>query len=257
MGMKEQYLGDINDYRKYVLLRRLCHGGGVRIGVCWMLTAPDTRPHGKKVQYLEEPAKWRHYDSRIFDVLQTVTRTPGSKRLSQIEQSSIVPGAVYFDERLHDGLSARHAYMRRMWQQFRNCTVIFFDPDNGIEVRSAPKGRRNSSKYIYWDELAESRHRGHSALIYQHFRREDRQQTIGGGIEGLLRCSFARVWTFRSAHVVFLLGIHPVHDQILGKVLEQLVITLSPAVDPRNKMLWADEAVSSASLERTEPPQLD
>jgi len=39
--MKEQYVGDINDYRKYALLRYLAEKGGVRTGVCWMLTQPD------------------------------------------------------------------------------------------------------------------------------------------------------------------------------------------------------------------------
>lgn len=36
--MKHQYVGDINDYRKYTLLRLLSSGGTNRIGVCWMLT---------------------------------------------------------------------------------------------------------------------------------------------------------------------------------------------------------------------------
>jgi hypothetical protein len=37
--MKDQYFADINDYRKYGLLRIL--GEGLRVGVCWMLTKPD------------------------------------------------------------------------------------------------------------------------------------------------------------------------------------------------------------------------
>ena len=40
--MKHQYVGDINDYRKYALLRALSAGGANRIGVCWMLTPAVT-----------------------------------------------------------------------------------------------------------------------------------------------------------------------------------------------------------------------
>ncbi len=40
--MKHQYVGDINDYRKYALLRALSAGGANRIGVCWMLTLAIT-----------------------------------------------------------------------------------------------------------------------------------------------------------------------------------------------------------------------
>jgi len=39
--MKNQYFGDINDYRKYGLLRCFAEAG-LNIGVCWMLT-PETR----------------------------------------------------------------------------------------------------------------------------------------------------------------------------------------------------------------------
>jgi hypothetical protein len=40
--VKHQYVGDINDYRKYALLRALSAGGANRIGVCWMLTPAIT-----------------------------------------------------------------------------------------------------------------------------------------------------------------------------------------------------------------------
>jgi len=39
--MKNQYFGDINDYRKYGLLRLLTDGGDIRTAVCWMLTPGD------------------------------------------------------------------------------------------------------------------------------------------------------------------------------------------------------------------------
>lgn len=40
--MKHQYVGDINNYRKYALLRALSADGANRIGVCWMLTLAVT-----------------------------------------------------------------------------------------------------------------------------------------------------------------------------------------------------------------------
>ena len=39
--MKNQYFGDINDYRKYGLLRILTNGGEIKTAVCWMLTTDD------------------------------------------------------------------------------------------------------------------------------------------------------------------------------------------------------------------------
>jgi hypothetical protein len=39
--VKAQYFGDVNDYRKFSLLRPLAAAGRFRIGVCWMMTEPD------------------------------------------------------------------------------------------------------------------------------------------------------------------------------------------------------------------------
>ena len=39
--VKDQYFGDVNDFRKYGLLRVLAGSDRLRLGVCWMLTARD------------------------------------------------------------------------------------------------------------------------------------------------------------------------------------------------------------------------
>jgi hypothetical protein len=70
--MKEQYVGDINDYRKYALLRALAGGGKIKIGVCWMLTPRDNRSDGNKLNYLKNPNKWRRYDPSLFDFRRVV-----------------------------------------------------------------------------------------------------------------------------------------------------------------------------------------
>ena len=67
--MKNQYFGDVNDYKKYGLLRILSDGGSLRIGLCWMLTDGDRTGHGGLIGYLHQPKQWRHYDPELFDKL--------------------------------------------------------------------------------------------------------------------------------------------------------------------------------------------
>ena len=55
VAMKVQYFGDVNDYRKYILLRRI--SSELKIGVCWMLTPDDGRPDGANRGYLTDPAQ--------------------------------------------------------------------------------------------------------------------------------------------------------------------------------------------------------
>jgi hypothetical protein len=44
--MKNQYFGDINDYRKYGLLRAFAEAH-LSVGVCWLLTADDAGGDGE------------------------------------------------------------------------------------------------------------------------------------------------------------------------------------------------------------------
>ena len=50
----------------------------------------------------------------------------------------------------------------------RKSELVFFDPDNGIEIKSVPFGKKKSSKYLYFSEVQRVFKDGHSILIYQH-----------------------------------------------------------------------------------------
>jgi hypothetical protein len=56
--LKNQYFGDVNDYRKYGLLRALSSVTGLPVGVCWLLTMDDGRSDGEFRRYLEEPVRF-------------------------------------------------------------------------------------------------------------------------------------------------------------------------------------------------------
>ena len=62
--MKNQYFGDINDYKKYSLLRLLGGQGQIKTAICWVLTEDDNRTDGSKIKYLEQPDKWHLASSR-------------------------------------------------------------------------------------------------------------------------------------------------------------------------------------------------
>jgi hypothetical protein len=208
--VKDQYVGDINDYRKYALLRALSSGGANRVGVCWMLTPPDGGMDGGKLAYLQQPECHRHVDPELFDILEHAASEPDRRRLATIEDSGAIPGALYQNDPLPDELAGRHTFIGRCAYAFRDVDLIFFDPDNGLEVSSLPKGRRNSSKYLYLDEVAAFYVSGKSLLIYQHFPRIERAVFLNRCAERLrVAAPGASLWAFTTAHVVFLLLLHP------------------------------------------------
>jgi len=210
--MKNQYFGDINDYRKYGLLRALAESSGLPLGVCWLLTAPDQRPDGEFRKYLEQPARWRRHDPDLYDGLQRL-REPGVGRsVSHAEAWGLLPGACYFADLLEDRLAQRDDYFRRAWDALAGCPVLFLDPDNGIEVKSTIRGGKDSSKYVYWVEIEEAYRRGHSLVIYQHWPRAERESyTRRLAEECVVRCGAPLVDSFATPHVLFLLVARPEH----------------------------------------------
>lgn len=170
--MKNQYFGDINDYRKYGILRALA-GDDVQILICWMLTPNDARADGKFIQYLTDPCRWQAYDPVLFDVLQAEVLTRGRRDVACVKERMLIGRATFVDAILDGTAASRNSWLAELRQKRKNADLVFFDPDNGIEVPSTPKTRRDSRKYVYWDELEETWRTGASLLVYQHFRREE------------------------------------------------------------------------------------
>jgi hypothetical protein len=99
-----------------------------------------------------------------------------------------------------------------MLERFRSTELVFFDPDNGFEVPSKLLGRKDSSKYLYWDELGRTYASGHSVLVYQHFTREKREQFVIRRADELgSRTEAPVIFSFRTSRVVFFLAAQVAH----------------------------------------------
>ncbi len=64
--VKNQYFGDINDYKKYSLLRILGKDRKRNIAMCWMLTSNDGRSDGRLTDFVYQPNEWRDLDPELF-----------------------------------------------------------------------------------------------------------------------------------------------------------------------------------------------
>ena len=204
--MKNQYFGDINDYKKYGLLHILSGDGEIRTTICWMLTETDTSTDGQFIDYLQKPAKWRSFDPPLFDKLKKCMETPENRDVHWVETMNIITSAVFYRDLLTDNTLERQRYFQKFQSTAHGSDLVFFDPDNGLEVKSIPYGRKNSCKYLYWQELLCTFRNGHSILLYQHFRREKHEEFIKNLSEEIcVRIPVSEVITFRTANVLFLL----------------------------------------------------
>jgi diadenosine tetraphosphate (Ap4A) HIT family hydrolase len=210
--LKHQYFGDINDYRKYGLLRLLSNFGEITTSVCWMLT-PDTErnPDGQKLTYLDWPEKYRLHDPALFDLLLEKVRHRGIRNVNSAFMPTILPNSRLFNDLVPAEQEKRSAWFESFLKKALSTTLVFFDPDNGLEVSSCRKGAKNSSKYLYWDEVGKAYKAGSSVLIYQHFQRVERNAFIRKIVEKAEAETGAVVFTFSTAHVVFFLLARPEH----------------------------------------------
>jgi hypothetical protein len=97
-----------------------------------------------------------------------------------VQASCILPEARFHPRLLTDALDVRRRHFQEIWEALGSEDLVFFDPDNGIEVRSVPNGRRNSCKYLFWHELESALGQQRSVCVYQHFPRVQRAAFIDG-----------------------------------------------------------------------------
>lgn len=211
--MKDQYFGDVNDYRKYGLLRALQLGGDVSLLVAWMLTLDDGGPDGKLRSYLATPSKWSSFDPDLFMGLSNLLEeTPPA--VSLIEGSSLLGRAAYYSAVVPDRQRERVAWQCDLFHAAAGVDLVFVDSDNGIEVRSKPVGHKGSSKYVTWGDIEGLWKLGCSVLVYQHLCRERRQAFTERLVDQLrLRTGNSLVVALHTSRVLFLLAAQARHAQ--------------------------------------------
>ncbi len=162
--MKDQYFGDINDYRKYGILR--CFGwAGLKVGVCWMLTPSDASGEGRETKYLSQPEQFRCYDPELFDGLASAV---GAGRRAVSEAQPLLPGAIFYDVLMPARGAARVGWFERALRDLGAADVIFFDPDKGLEADEPTRGSGKSQKHLSWSEVEATWRASKSLLIFHY-----------------------------------------------------------------------------------------
>jgi hypothetical protein len=182
--MQNRYVGDIGDFGKYALLRHLCGWNkcqSIRLAVVWCLFPDETfNNDGKHITYLRD-SEFAKLDPELHSALNSIVSL-GLRNISNIaEFGCLPPSTVFFtqpvwvpeDTRAGPTERIRHrdAWLHECLRQTQSCELVFFDPDNGLEIPSVPKHHPRAGKYIYWDELVPFWERGDTLLIYHHLNR--------------------------------------------------------------------------------------
>jgi hypothetical protein len=201
-GVKHQYVGDVNDFVKYATLRAF--GTAVpTVVVCWMLTDDDGRGDGRFLHYLRRPEAYRPLDPILFDGLRQIMAS-GERNVRAVEQAGLLGSALFFSRVLLDDPSSRSSFFSELLARAPEDALVFFDPDNGLEVASVARGRRNSRRYLYLSELEQMLKVGCTVVVYQHFPRKPRQAFLNDLLGRLSSLGGGRPFAVYSSQVAFL-----------------------------------------------------
>ena len=181
-AVRHNFVNDIGDYAKYALLRALCDSGpvDVRLGVIWYLTEHAAHNgDGRKRAHLSDGG-WEELDPDLLGAMRQIEgrlRRPGRpqpqpdrgfgrsfpRRRHTSPKPCLMPGGSA-QQRAAD----RAAWFERARKAVEDCNLIFLDPDNGLEVRSAPVTSPQAGKYATVQEITTLLESGAAVVLYQH-----------------------------------------------------------------------------------------
>ena len=209
--MRNEFFGDIRDYRKYGLLRILSGGKRASSAVCWMLTPDLGKP--TKVDYLCRDKTWRHetcwhFDERLFDALHQAVCVDRERNVARAKHADILSPEVFgcYEGQLKDDIRSRKEYFEGFLTRSKGRDLVFFDPDTGLETKGAPFVKKRSRDHLYFDELSKAFGNQHSILVFQFFARVRAEAVIAEKTEQIFaRLDVNDVASFRTPSVIFFL----------------------------------------------------
>jgi hypothetical protein len=179
--MQDRYVGDVGDFAKYALLRRLVAQERFTLGIVWCLFIDEVNnSDGRHTSYLRKP-EFRSLDPQLHERLALIVNS-GSRSVRRISKADIFPpNTTFFDlpimplNQIRAHRAARETYRARWFSRAlavtAACDLVFFDPDNGLETPSVPRHAAKAGKYVFWDELKPFWDRGQSLVVYHHLNR--------------------------------------------------------------------------------------
>jgi hypothetical protein len=209
--MQNPYTGDIGDYGKYILLSVLA-GNDLRLAVVWYLNPHvEKSADGKFTEYLNDAneKRYRHASPHIYDCLRKIIRN-GDRRVSFVRDEGILPAATIFYETqldymkcslAQDRKKARGEWLMGALNETRGAELVFFDPDNGLGVKSHTPYSKLGAKYIFDSEIRAFWERNQSILVYQHLTRS-------GSVDEQARRGLARLRDLSDGSEGWAIGFH-------------------------------------------------
>jgi hypothetical protein len=263
--MKDQYVGDIGDFGKVLLLKHLV-GLGFKIGINWVLTENDQRADGKHRDYASYSGGdcLCCCDDKVFEqMLPLAKKEKADRKIEDLED--LIRGfserVVFYSKKYVGGRKRKTSEDEAFAALSPDlANLAFFDPDNGVDGEEG-----TSSKHVYISDLSRYWKRKQSILTYHHLSREDTHEKQIDKLRIDFTRAFpeSRVYTYhlrRGTARVYILCIRKEHlPKIVGKdaisAIQPLNMT-KEAWSKRSKYCDKNHPAKSAPTPKSSMPPL-
>ncbi|MGB4311998.1 MAG: hypothetical protein WBJ17_03655 [Natronincolaceae bacterium] len=228
--MQDRYVGDVGDFGKLGLLRKIA-ATGLKVGVNWYRTyKPEEHNNndGKHIGYLNNKL-FRECDDELLGRLRRIAG--GHRNVAALEAAELIPDAQYYSKILRPGndrFFSRDTWYNNSQRALSGSDIIFCDPDNGLLVKSVSLSSGKSDKYITEDELAGYYLSGKSVIFYNHRCREKEEVYLRRFKPLQLRDEFVSAkWKglkfARGSVRDFIFILQPVHYERINDVIGKMI----------------------------------
>lgn len=189
--MQNRYTADIGDFGKYGMLRRLVLND-IKLGVNWYLVPDESHnDDGKFISYLDDSRacnvkSFKTCDPDLYKCMQVIIMN-NKRSVSDIQNRGVLPSNTVFYDDILSFQDITDTYERKIFRnhwfinglhKLKECDIVFFDPDNGLEVPSYSPTSSKGIKYVFYNEIKEYYDRGQSIIIYNHRDRKPEQEYL-------------------------------------------------------------------------------
>jgi hypothetical protein len=192
--MQDRYAGDIGDYFKFALLRRLApEARRYPLGVAWYrVQNEEGNEDGKYKAYLQNPTYWKQLCAESFERLGPIASNSARRSVAALQATELLGNAVFHSAYVPTPAAAHRERERGVWfdhvvDAMKGCDTVFVDPDNGLEPDGYKPCGAKAHKSITREEVRKLAH-GRALVIYHHqTRRKDGHLSEIDHLHDLLR----------------------------------------------------------------------
>lgn len=172
--MQHKYVGDITDFFKFFLLRKLENFTNEPLAINWYVPHEDiiqkeNGNDGKKINWVSDE-KYKNLDFELYSKLENIVKSQ-VRSLDSIKKENIFsPGTIYFDQEIpfiSKDIKASRLEREKWFLNFKekadNHNFVFLDPDNGFKEDNISKSP--STKHVLPFEIKQLHDAGKSIVL--------------------------------------------------------------------------------------------